>query len=148
MFQALSDLYTLGELDQVKQKLLHTTSWKQHEFTAYGQSQIEKAWLSSIALFGFSHLLEKQFIKGEKHSAIFLKLANKNNDELSFSLIFEHNKDVIKRVNCIVDTQRLATFAQVSVDEFWRAYRRQILYSLVSLTTNFTRKATMHHQTI
>jgi len=117
MFQALSDLYTLGELDQVKQKLLHTTSWKQHEFTAYGQSQIEKAWLSSIALFGFSHLLEKQFIKGEKHSAIFLKLANKNNDELSFSLIFEHNKDVIKRVNCIVDTQRLATFAQVSVDE-------------------------------
>lgn len=115
MFKEILDLYTRGDLDNLKQKILHTSSWKQHEFTAYGSSQIEKLWLENISQFGFGEIINHQEIKGDKHSALYLEIKkNDNETPVKLGLFFEHNDSHIKRVNCIVDTLSLRDQIQCS----------------------------------
>jgi hypothetical protein len=114
MFKELTNLFTLGDLDNIRQDLLNTSSWKQHEFTAHGHSQIEKMWLNSIELFGFSKVIESQVIENDNLSALYLQLSNSDGKLVSLSLIYEHNEQYIKRVNCIVDSKNLAKFSTIS----------------------------------
>ena len=72
MFNKLIDLYTKGDIAQLSQSILHSTSWKQHDFTAYGNMQIEKLWLKSLEQFGFLTLSKKQVVQGKEFSAIML----------------------------------------------------------------------------
>jgi len=115
MFQELTDLYTLGDLDKIRSKILHSSSWKQHEFTAYGNAQIEKMWLKSLELFGFSKVVQSQFIDGKGTSALYLKLTKSQEKEpISLSIMFEHNQTHIKKVHCIVDTKSLTKLLQIT----------------------------------
>jgi hypothetical protein len=117
MFQELTNLFTLGDLDNTRKALLNTSSWKQHEFTAHGHAQIEKSWLNSIELFGFSKVIESQAIDNDNLSALYLKLSNSDDKLMSLSLIYEHNKQFIKRVSCIIDSKSLAKFSKISEHE-------------------------------
>jgi hypothetical protein len=110
MYQALIDLYTLGEVDEIRSKLLHSSSWKQHEFSAYGNAQIEMVWLKSLQQFGFNKVIQSQFIDGKGLSALYLTMAkSKELEPVSLSVLFEHNQTHIKKVHCIVDTKSLAS---------------------------------------
>lgn len=115
MFQELTDLYTLGDLDKIRSKILHSSSWKQHEFTAYGSAQIEKMWLKSLELFGFCTVVESQFIHGDGTSALYLTFVkSEDNIPISLSIVFEHNQTHIKKVHCIVDTKSVAKSLQIT----------------------------------
>lgn len=108
MFDALTELYTEGDLDKLRAFILHSSSWRQHDFTSYGNAQIEKQWLQSIALLGFKPLAEKQVVQGKGHSAIYFELANNDSENNRIGFFFEHNGEHIKRVNAIVDTTSLS----------------------------------------
>ena len=127
MFNQLIELYTQGDITQMSSNILHSTAWKQHDFIAHGHMQIEKLWLKNLEQFGFLTLSKKQTVQGEKFSALYFELTHDeiSHDEISQSVsitfFFEHNNVHMKRLNCIIDTVRLAkllnlTPAQVVAD--------------------------------
>jgi len=118
MFSKLIELYTRGDIAQISSSILHSTSWKQHDFTAYGNMQIEKLWLKSLEQFGFLTLSKKQTVKGEEFSALYFELTNdETNQSVSISFFLEHNNVHIKRLHCIVDTVRLAKLLNITTDQ-------------------------------
>tara|TARA_B110000114_G_scaffold101427_1_gene106782 strand:+ start:2080 stop:2943 length:864 start_codon:yes stop_codon:yes gene_type:complete len=109
MFTNLIELYTRGDIAQFSSNILHSTSWKQHDFTAYGNMQIEKLWLKSLEQFGFFTLSKKQTVRGKESSALYFELTNDEaNQSVSMTFFLEHNSVHIKRLHCIIDTVRLA----------------------------------------
>lgn len=109
MFNNLIELYTRGDIAQLSSNILHSTSWKQHDFTAYGNMQIEKLWLKSLEQFGFLTLSKKQTVQGDEFSALYFELTNDEaNQSVSITFFLEHNNVHIKRLHCIVDTISLA----------------------------------------
>lgn len=108
MFDQLIELYTKGDIKQLSNKLLHSSAWKQHDFTAYGNMQTEKLWLSSLEQFGFLTLMKKLTVHGSTYSSIYFELSNQEENKVSVSCFFEHNNTHIKRLHCVVDTLALS----------------------------------------
>lgn len=109
MFKELIELYTRGDIKALSSKILHSTSWKQHDFTAYGNMQIGKLWLKSLEQFGFLTLSKQQTVQGKEFSALYFELTDdESNQSVSVTLFFEHNKAHLKRLHCIVDTIKLS----------------------------------------
>lgn len=116
MFNQLIELYTKGDLAKLSANILHSTAWKQHDFTAYGNMQIEKLWLKSIEKFGFLQVTERQEIQGEQFSALYIELSNEDESEkVSIAFFFEHNNHHIKKLHCIIDTLALAKLLKQNV---------------------------------
>ncbi|WP_083690240.1 nuclear transport factor 2 family protein [Colwellia sp. UCD-KL20] len=115
MFNQLIALYTEGDLAQLSSRILHSTAWKQHDFTAYGSMQINKLWLKSLEQFGFLEVTKQQEIQGDNFSALYIELSKKStstNENVSITFFFEHNNEYIKRLHCVVDTLALAKLLQ------------------------------------
>lgn len=109
MFNKLIELYTRGDIAQLSSNILHSTSWKQHDFTAYGNMQIKKLWLKSLEQFGFLTLSKKQTVQGNEFSALYFELKNEETQQsVSVTFFLEHNNVHIKRLHSIVDTVSLA----------------------------------------
>ncbi len=118
MFNKLIDLYTKGDIAQLSQSILHSTSWKQHDFTAYGNMQIEKLWLKSLEQFGFLTLSKKQVVQGKEFSAIYFELSTDNEEKsISLTLFLEHNNAHIKRLHCVIDTTKLAQLLALTPEQ-------------------------------
>ena len=97
MFNKLIELYTRGDIAQLSPNILHSTSWKQHDFTAYGNMQIKKQWLKSLEQFGFLTLSKKQTVQGEGFSALYLELTNDETQQsVSLTFFLAHNNIHIK----------------------------------------------------
>ncbi|TDF35626.1 hypothetical protein EYS14_19650 [Alteromonadaceae bacterium M269] len=104
MHKALSNLYTLGDFDTLREYLLHSSRWLQHNFTAFGYAQIEKQWLETIELLGDVSLTTKTLVPGEHFDALLLIFSNKEKNQTHrLGLILEHNETHIKQVHCIAD---------------------------------------------
>ncbi|NQY89716.1 MAG: nuclear transport factor 2 family protein [Colwellia sp.] len=118
MFNNLIELYTRGDIAQLSSNILHSSSWKQHDFTAYGNMQIEKLWLKSLEQFGFFTLSKKQTVQGKEFSALYFELKNDEaNQSVSITFFLEHNNIYIKRLHCIVDTVRLAQLLNLTPEQ-------------------------------
>jgi hypothetical protein len=118
MFDKILALYTQGDIAQLSENILHSTSWKQHDFTAHGNMQIQSLWLKSLAQFGFLTLTKKQQVKGKNFSAIYFEISSENIDKsISLTLTFEHNERHIKKLHCIVDTVKLAHLLSLPVEQ-------------------------------
>ncbi|PAJ76280.1 hypothetical protein CJF42_00900 [Pseudoalteromonas sp. NBT06-2] len=118
MFNKLIALYTKGDLAQLSSSILHSTSWKQHDFTAYGHMQIESQWLKSLQQFGFLQLKNQQTVKSDKFSALYFELAaDSANRSISLSFFFEHNQTHIKKLHCIVDSLLSTQFKHKDVSK-------------------------------
>ena len=122
MLNQLIELYTKGDLAQLSANILHSTAWKQHDFTAYGNMQIEKLWLKSIEQFGFLTVTERQEIQGEQFSALYIELSYQvKSEKVSIAFFFEHNNLHIKKLHCVVDTLALARLLQQDVATIMQA---------------------------
>jgi hypothetical protein len=118
MFNKLIELYTQSDIAQLSSNILHSTSWKQHDFTAYGNMQIEKLWLKSLEQYGFLTLSKKQTVQGEAFSALFFELTNDETDQsVSVTFFLEHNNVHIKRLHSIVDTVQLAKLLNLTPEQ-------------------------------
>jgi hypothetical protein len=119
MFNKLIELYTRGDIAQLSSSILHSTSWKQHDYTASGNKQIEKLWLKSLEQFGFLTLSKKTTVHSNELSAVYFELLNsKANKSVAVSFFFEHNNVHIKRLHCIVDTVSLAQLLNLTPEQF------------------------------
>ncbi|MEW6999154.1 nuclear transport factor 2 family protein [Colwelliaceae bacterium BS250] len=105
MFNAITNLYCHGDIKALKEKLLHTTAWQQHDYTAYGETQLQQFWLQSLQDFGFGQLIDSQQIDDGQYGALVCQFKGQNSDDnVRLTFQFEHNKQYIKRVHCIVDS--------------------------------------------
>lgn len=119
MFNKLIELYTQGDVAQLSSSILHSTSWRQHDFTAYGNMQIEKLWLKSLEQFGFLTLTKKLTVDGNEFSAIYFELANDDTQQsVSLTFFLEHNNTHIKRLHCIIDTVKLSQLLNLTPEKF------------------------------
>ena len=116
MFNKIIDLYSKGDISTLSSCLLHSSSWLQHQYTAYGHAQIEALLLENIQQFGFLTVTKTISVDDQPWSALYLELGHQNSEQtLSLSFIFEHNQQHIKRMICTVDTVKLAAFTDVSL---------------------------------
>lgn len=105
MFNTLIELYTKGNITNLQNMLLHSSSWQQHGFTAYGETQIKNLWLNSLNDFGFGDINHKITVDDGKFATIYCLFATEDNQEpVRLIINFEHNNSHIKRVKCTIDS--------------------------------------------
>lgn len=118
MFNALINLYTQGDIAGLQSKLLHSSAWQQHCFTAYGNTQISRLWMQNLNEFGFSELVSSEQIDNGEFSALLCCFKQNNNDKtIRVAFNFEHNGEFIKRVNCHLDSSSYSTYLQLDDEE-------------------------------
>ena len=117
MFNELIELYTKGDTNKLSSKLLHSSAWKQHDFTAYGDMQTEKLWLKSLEQFGFLTLTKQLAVQGSSYSSIYFELSDNEGKSVSVTCFFEHNNLHIKRLHCIIDTLGLSKLMDKTAEQ-------------------------------
>ncbi|TRX56762.1 hypothetical protein [Thalassomonas sp. M1454] len=117
MFNALINLYTQGDIAGLQAKLLHSSSWQQHNFTAYGSSQISRLWMQNLNEFGFSELIASEQIDDGQFSALLCLFKNNNDKVVRVAFNFEHKQEFIKRVTCTLDSSSYAEYLQLEDEE-------------------------------
>jgi len=106
--ETLTRLYTEGDLEGARARLLHSTEWTQHQFTAYGDELISRCWMSLLALCGLSRLEDRTSVRAPGESLHLLTLTPRHGrDPVRIALWTWHNDEHLKRVFCHVDTAQL-----------------------------------------
>ncbi|MEM5551123.1 hypothetical protein WNY63_10325 [Pseudoalteromonas neustonica] len=110
MINAIIDLYTKADIQTISNKLLRSSRWQQHHFTAMGSLQAHPLWLSFLAQYGVSELLSKTHNKGGELETLQLVLQPKKlQNPVRLSFVIKHNGTFIKSVKCVIDTLLLAS---------------------------------------
>jgi hypothetical protein len=112
MIDHLTSLYTEGDLNGLRRRMLHSTAWIQHQRTAYGDDQITRTWMVWLANCGLSSCSERVIIRQEDQSLVLLSLLPEQGEsEVRVGFWAWHNEKYFKRMVCQVDTSlmRLAT---------------------------------------
>jgi hypothetical protein len=105
MINAIIDLYTKADIHTIASKLLRSSRWQQHHFTAMGALQAQPLWLDFLAQYGVSELVSKTHSKGNELETLQLVLQPKKLlKPVRLSFIIKHNNSYIKSVKCVVDT--------------------------------------------
>ena len=105
MINSIIDLYTKADLKNISSKLLHSSRWQQHHFTAMGSLQAQPLWLSFLAQYGVSELITQTHSKGNELETLQLVLQPKKlKNPVRLSFVIKHNGSYIKSVKCVVDT--------------------------------------------
>ena len=55
-FEVISGIYTEGNMQRIRELLLHSSSWQQGQFTAYGESQHSRLWINWLTQCGISDI--------------------------------------------------------------------------------------------
>ena len=106
--EALTRLYTEGDLEGARARLLHSTAWTQHQFTAYGEELISRCWMSLLAPAGLSRLEGRASVRAHGQSLHLLTLTpRRGRNPVRVALWTWHNEEHLKRVFCHVDTAQL-----------------------------------------
>ncbi|MBH0004202.1 hypothetical protein [Pseudoalteromonas sp. SWYJZ12] len=109
MINAIIDLYTKADIKTISSKLLRSSRWQQHHFTAMGSLQAQPLWLDFLAQYGVSELISKTHSKGHELETLQLILQPKKLlKPVRLSFVIKHNNTFIKSVKCVVDTLLLA----------------------------------------
>ncbi len=119
IFDALLALFTKGDMLTVRSKLLHSASWQQALFTAYGESQQSRLWINWLNRCGLSDLVEVRVLNnGSGNSAILAELKpQKGQTPIRVMLFVEHNSLNIKQVDLTIDTMTLKESLDTNSDE-------------------------------
>ncbi|OUS72313.1 hypothetical protein B5G52_08485 [Pseudoalteromonas sp. A601] len=109
MINAIIDLYTKADIETLSGKLLRSSRWQQHHFTAMGALQAQPLWLSFLAQYGVSELVSQAHSKGAERETLQLVLQPKKlKSPVHLTFVIKHNGTFIKTIKCIVDTLSLA----------------------------------------
>ena len=109
MIKAIIDLYTKADIEGLSSKLLRSSRWQQHHFTAMGALQAQPLWLSFLAQYGVSECVSHTHSVGAERETLQLVLQPKKlKNPVRLTFIIKHNGTFIKSVKCVVDTLSLA----------------------------------------
>ncbi|MFC3122481.1 nuclear transport factor 2 family protein [Agaribacter flavus] len=105
--------YEEGDIKNLTSVLLHSCSWQQHGFKAFGSSQINTVLTHWLSLVGRSQTEIVSQVNSENMSTALIKLypySNQSSQDkvVLLSLAVEHNGRVVKSVDCVVNTQLVA----------------------------------------
>lgn len=123
-FEVISGIYTEGNMQRIRELLLHSSSWQQGQFTAYGESQHSRLWINWLTQCGISDIAKVcQVDSGHGRTAILLEM-NPAKSSLPTRAMFwlQHNGSHIKAVDVSVDTHLLQDGlgdAGQPLDEWW-----------------------------
>lgn len=119
IFDAILDLYTKGDMLTVRSKLLHSASWQQALFTAYGESQQSRLWINWLNKCGLSKIISCRTLSNDSgRSAMLLDIQpSKGEAPIRMMLFIEHNSFNIKQVDLTIDTLTLKDTLQASNEE-------------------------------
>lgn len=105
MLQHFVNFYRTGDNTSLLNKLLHSCSWQQHQFKAYGQGQIAELlqrWMGDI---GRADVTELQVVNSSGYSFYALELVALNTKQkMRVGLLVHHNHQHIKMVECYCNT--------------------------------------------
>ncbi len=112
------DFFESGDPEILNTKLLHSSSWKQNNVTAFGHAQINQLLSDWIALVGRCNVkLVSEIKDGDMHHIMLQLTPTKGEQFFLISLWVKHNDNVIKRVNCIVDTLQLTKSKKITINQ-------------------------------
>ncbi len=118
MMNCFIDFFTTGDPTALNTKFLHSSSWKQHNVTTFGHTQINELLTEWVALVGRSNVDVVSEVKDDCMHLITLKLTPlKTEASFLINLWVNHNDTVIKRVNCIVDTIQMTKAVGKSITQ-------------------------------
>lgn len=117
MLDTLINAFTKGDLIGFKSKLLHSTSWSQHNSKAYGADKLQRIVTHWLQLAGRCEVKSSFNLLEDENQVISLELAPIGSSEtVTYSLWLETNGQVIKSVNAYVDTVQLANVNQQELE--------------------------------
>lgn len=117
MLTTLVQAFTKGDLAELKSKLLHSTSWAQHNAKSYGEDKLNAIPVNWLKLAGACHVEQSDVVSQGHHQVINLVLRPDGADnKVNYTFWLETNGQVIKSVDAIVDTMQL-TFATSQTTE-------------------------------
>lgn len=109
MIDTIKNAFTKGDLAALRAKLLHSTSWSQHNTKAFGEDKLQGVVLNWLKLAGQCEVKNTLSISQGEQQVISLALQPENsNSSIAYTLWLETNGNVIKSVNAIVDTVQLS----------------------------------------
>lgn len=109
MLTTLIDAFTKGDLAELKSKLLHSTSWAQHNAKSYGEDKLQAIPVNWLTLTGVCSVEKSTQISQGHHQVINLVLQPEGADNsINYTFWLETNGKVVKAVDAIVDTMQLA----------------------------------------
>lgn len=120
MFEAINNIYRQGDMQGIRRQLLHSSSWQQGQFSAYGESQHSRLWINWLTHCGISDITEvREVNNGQGRSALLLEMQpSKARLPVRAMFSIEHNTSHIKAVDVTVDTQLLQLGLDESQDDF------------------------------
>lgn len=111
---AIEALFVDGAIDLLRAKLLHSSSWQQFGFTAYGPDQIQTLWLRTFQQVGPCKLVGRQQQSTGLQHALHLSLQPLDDEQALLQVVvtFEANQTHIKKANCILAFETAEGFPQ------------------------------------
>lgn len=108
-FDVISGIYTEGNLQRIRHLLLHSSSWQQGQFTAYGESQHSRLWINWLTQCGVSDITRVCQVDNDLgRSAILLEMKPAKSSLPTRAIFWlHHNGEHIKSVDVSVDTHLL-----------------------------------------
>ncbi|QBY04206.1 nuclear transport factor 2 family protein [Thalassotalea sp. HSM 43] len=117
--QLTTQLYGEGNLNVLRAKLLHSSSWQQHNLCCYGNELQQAMWLEHISDFGLGNVDVANCVSNGHHTVVHINAANKaNSNPVNMALYFHHNDEYIKTVECIVDSHSYQHAIEADCSQF------------------------------
>jgi hypothetical protein len=110
-------LYKDGDVLGMRAHLLHSTAWLQHGRTRFGDEQITGNWMLWLANVGLGECGEAVSLDNGRESLQLLTLKPASGaSNIRIALWNWHNKEFIKRLVCIPDTELMAVSMGINTD--------------------------------
>ncbi len=114
---AIRSLFAEGDLQSLRSLLLHSTAWQQHGRTSFGNEQITSSWMVWLANCGLSDCSAAISLDSGSESLDLLTLTSKSSSSSTRIAVWTwHNREFIKRLICIPDTDLQARCLGTSID--------------------------------
>lgn len=122
MLEIIINAFTKGNLVGLKSKLLHSTSWAQHNVKAYGENKLQRIIVDWLTLVGRSEVLSQNVIRQGDNCVISINLKPIDTEQtVSYLLWLETNGNVIKSIYAIADTEQIRQIKSLSAEQIMSA---------------------------
>lgn len=108
LVESLRRLFTDGDLDGARARMLRSSAWTQNQFTAYGDELVSQCWMSWLAVCGLSTCEEMRSVNAPGQGLhLFSLRPGHGREPVRVALWTWHNDEYLKRVFCHIDTAQL-----------------------------------------
>ncbi len=116
MLETIIKAFTTGNVKEIQEKLIHSSSWEQHLVTHYGQEKLISIVLNWLKLAGRSKAIASHVVTSGEAQVIHLQLQPlESKYTVDYVLWLETNGEVIKTISSVVDTSQLVEISKLTL---------------------------------